>query len=63
LQKGAGKGVRFTGTAFSNSKIAEFIFAMENSRHFGNVILDYSQKRTFQDRDLYDFEITADLKK
>jgi len=58
----AGKGVRFTGTALSNSRIAEFIFAIENSQFFGNVLLAYSQKREFQGKDLYDFEITADLK-
>lgn len=57
-----GKGVKFNGTALSNSRIAEFVFAMENSQFFRNVLLSYSQKREFQGRDLYDFEITADLK-
>lgn len=57
-----GKGVKFNGTALSNSRIAEFVFALENSRFFGNVLLAYSQKRELHGRDLYDFEITADLK-
>lgn len=57
-----GKGIKFSGTAFSNSRIAEFIFAMENSQFAGSVALVFSQKREFQGRDLYDFEITADLK-
>ena len=57
-----GKGVKVTGTALSNSRIAEFVFAVENSRFFGNVLLAYSQKRELQGKDLYDFEITADLK-
>lgn len=57
-----GKGVKVTGTALSNSRIAEFIFAIENSQFFGNVLLAYSQKRELQGKDLYDFEITADLK-
>lgn len=57
-----GKGVKFNGTALSNSRIAEFVFALENSQFFGNVLLAYSQKRELHGRDLYDFEITADLK-
>lgn len=57
-----GKGVKFGGTALSNSRIAEFVFALENSQFFGNVLLAYSQKREFHGRDLYDFEITTDLK-
>ncbi len=57
-----GKGVKFNGTAISNYRIAEFVFALENSQFFGNVLLAYSQKREFQGRDLYDFEITTDLK-
>ncbi|MBI3755723.1 MAG: PilN domain-containing protein, partial [Deltaproteobacteria bacterium] len=42
-----GKGVKFNGTAISNSRIAEFVFALENSQFFGNVLLAYSQKREF----------------
>jgi len=57
-----GKGVKFNGTALSNSAIAEFVFALENSRDFGNVLLTYSQKKEFKGRDLYDFEISADLR-
>ena len=57
------KGVKFNGTALSNSTIAAFVFALENSRDFGNVVLAYSQKNEFQGRDLYDFEISADLRK
>lgn len=57
-----GKGVKFSGTAISNSGIAEFVFALENSRFFGNILLSYTQKRELNGRDLYDFEITADLK-
>jgi Tfp pilus assembly protein PilN len=58
----SGKGVKFSGTALSNSRIAEFIFAIENSHFFGNVLLTYSQKREFQGKDLYDFEVTTELK-
>ena len=58
-----GKGVKFNGTALSNSAIAAFVFALENSSDFGNVVLAYSQKNEFQGRDLYDFEISADLRK
>lgn len=58
-----GKGVKFNGTAISNSRIAEFVFAIENSQFFGNVLLAYSQKRESKGKDLYDFEITTDLKK
>lgn len=60
---GGGKGVKFNGTAFSNSRIAEFVFTLENSRFFKNVLLAYSQKKELQGKDLYDFEITAELKK
>ena len=60
--RGTGKGVKFNGTAAWNSGIAEFVFAVENSRFFGNVQLGYSQKRELKERDIYDFEITADLK-
>ncbi|MBI5047646.1 MAG: PilN domain-containing protein [Deltaproteobacteria bacterium] len=58
----SGKGVKFNGTALSNSRIAEFIFAIENSHFFGNVLLTYSQKREFHGKDLYDFEVTTELK-
>ncbi|MBI3755467.1 MAG: PilN domain-containing protein, partial [Deltaproteobacteria bacterium] len=61
-EQAGGKSVKFNGTALSNSRIAEFVFALENSQFFGNVLLAYSQKREFHGRDLYDFEITADLK-
>lgn len=58
-----GKGVKFNGTALSNSAIAAFVFALENSSDFENVVLVYSQKNESQDRDLYDFEISADLRR
>lgn len=57
-----GKAVKFNGTAVSNSRIAEFVFALENSRFFKNVLLTYSQKRELQGRDFYDFQLTVDLK-
>ncbi|MFQ5900373.1 MAG: PilN domain-containing protein [Thermodesulfobacteriota bacterium] len=56
------KGIKFTGTAFSNPKIAEFIFALENSTILENVFLSYSKKRVYMGRDLFDFELTANLK-
>lgn len=58
-----GKGVKFNGTALSNSAIAAFVFALENSSDFENVVLVYSQKNESQDRDLYDFEISADIRR
>jgi Tfp pilus assembly protein PilN len=58
-----GKGVKFNGTSLSNSAIAAFVFALENSSDFENVILVYSQKKESQDRDLYDFEISTDLRR
>ncbi|MBI3398087.1 MAG: PilN domain-containing protein [Deltaproteobacteria bacterium] len=62
ISKGPGKGVKCSGTAISNSGIAEFVFALENSQFFRNILLNYSQKRELQGRDIYDFEITADLR-
>lgn len=58
-----GKGVKFNGTALSNSAIAAFVFALENSNDFENVVLVYSQKNESQDRDLYDFEISTDIRR
>lgn len=58
-----GKGVKFNGTALSNSAIAAFVFALENSSDFENVVLVYSQKNESQDRDLYDFEISTDIRR
>lgn len=63
LSKGVGKGIKFTGMALSNLEIAQFIFAMENSPIFGKVSLVYSQKKEFNGKDYYEFEISTELKR
>jgi Tfp pilus assembly protein PilN len=62
LTNGKGKGIKFNGSAVSNSGIAEFVFALENSQFFRNVLLGYSQKRELNGKDIYDFEVTVDLR-
>lgn len=62
LTKGAGKGMKFIGTAISTSNIAEFIFVMENYHFFKNISLTYSQKKESPIKDLYDFEVTAEVR-
>ena len=56
------KVLRFGGTALNNVSIADFIFILENSRYFDNVLLTYSQKREVEGEELFDFEITTVLK-
>ncbi|MBI5286666.1 MAG: PilN domain-containing protein [Deltaproteobacteria bacterium] len=63
LPKGTGKGIRFTGLALSNLHIARLIFAIENSPFFHKVSLSYSQKKEFKGREVYDFEITSELRR
>ncbi len=55
------KGIKFNGTAFSNGQIAQFIFSLENSSIFENIFLIYSTKRTYLERDFFDFELKADI--
>ena len=55
------KGIKINGTALSNRHIAQFIFSLENASIFENIFLTYSAKRTQSERDLFDFELKADI--
>lgn len=58
-----GKRIKFLGSSTDNRGISDFIFVLENSGHFQDVSLSYSQKRDFGADILYDFEIFLTLKK
>lgn len=57
------KKIRFLGSAISNRAVGDFAFFLENSGFAQNVMLAYSQKRDINDVHVYDFEVSADLKK
>lgn len=61
--QGAGKKVRFLGSSTSNRGITDFVFTLENTAYFQDVALLYSQKRDFKSGTVYDFEVSALLKK
>lgn len=57
------KKVKFLGSATNNRAVADFIFKVENSGHFRDATLSYSQKRDLGGNFVYDFEVYATLKK
>lgn len=57
------KRLKFLGGAVSNRAVADFIFMLENAGYFSDVALTYSQKRDFDSKTVYDFELTALLRK
>lgn len=61
LGDGAAKRVRFLGSALSNRAVADFIFTLENSGDFRDVRLAYTQKRDFDEKTVYDFEISGEF--
>ncbi len=58
-----GKKLRVLGAALSNRAVADFIFTLENSGYFDNVALSYTQRRDFDSETIYDFELSASLRK
>ncbi len=61
-EDGGGKKVRFIASATSNRAVADFVFTLENSPLFSDVSLTYSQKKDFDSKTVYDFEVYANLK-
>ncbi|MBI5469386.1 MAG: PilN domain-containing protein [Deltaproteobacteria bacterium] len=57
------KKLRILGSALSNRAVADFIFTLENSGYFDNVALSYTQRRDFGSETVYDFELSASLRK
>lgn len=57
------KKVKFLGSATNNRAVADFIFKIENSGHFRDATLSYSQKRDLGTESVYDFEVYATLRK
>lgn len=57
------KKVKFLGSATHNRAVADFIFKVENSGHFTDATLSYSQKRDLGGNPVYDFEVLATLRK
>lgn len=58
-----GKRIRFIGFAASNKGVSDLVFALENAGYFHDVQLVYAQKREGNTSSLYDFEVTADVKR
>ncbi len=58
-----GKKIRFTGSAATNKGVSDLVFALENAGYFHDVQLIYAQKREGAADSLYDFEVTADIKR
>ena len=56
------KTIRFVGSALQSSKATEFAFTLQNLRYFKDVKLAYIQGRDVGDGQVFDFEISADLK-
>lgn len=59
----AGKAMRFIGSSTTSKGVAEFLFMLENSPVFRTPALSYSQKKDFDSTTVYEFEITAGLKR
>lgn len=58
------KRVRLTGSSTSNSLVADFISALENSGMYKDLSLTYTQKRELAGGgSVYDFELHMDLKR
>lgn len=62
-QEAGGKKIRFTGNAASNKGVSDLVFVLENAGYFHDVQLVYAQKRAGGMGTLYDFEVTADIKR
>lgn len=57
------KKVRLIGNAASNKAIADLVFALENSGYCKDVALIYSQKNDIGQASVYEFDISAVIKK
>jgi Tfp pilus assembly protein PilN len=57
------KRVRMLGSALANGAVASFIRTLEGSGYLDDVTLSYTQKRDFDTMTVFDFEVTARLKK
>lgn len=57
------KKVRLIGNAASNKAIADLVFALENSGYCKDVALTYSQKNDIGQASVYEFDISAVIKK
>jgi Tfp pilus assembly protein PilN len=53
--------IKFRGTALSNKWIARFIFYLENHNDFSGVRLEYSRLLKLGGREVYSFEVNANL--
>jgi Tfp pilus assembly protein PilN len=62
-QEVGGKKIRFIGSAASNRGVSDLVFALENAGYFHDVQLVFAQKREGGTDTLYDFEVTADVKR
>lgn len=62
MDAGKGKSVRFLGSAISNRAVAGLIFTLENSGYLSDVVLSYTQKRDFDSKTVFDFEVTGALR-
>lgn len=60
---GGQKRLRFIGSAVSNAAVADFVFMLENTPYFQDVVLAYSQKKESQGGSFYEFEINLAVKK
>ncbi len=60
---GEQKRLKFTGSAVSNSAVADFVFMLENTPYFQDVALAYTQKKDVQGGSVYDFEIGLNVRK
>lgn len=58
-----GKTLKFMGSSTTSRGVADFLFMLENSPHFHNAALSYSQKKDFDKTTVHEFEITAGLKR
>jgi Tfp pilus assembly protein PilN len=61
--KAEGKTLAFEGSALSHGAVADFVFMLENSAFFHDVSLTYTQKKEFNRKTIYDFEVFAGLRK
>lgn len=57
------KKIRVIGNAASNKAIADLVFALENSGYCKDVALTYSQKNDIGQASVYEFDISAVIKK
>ncbi|MFV2081808.1 MAG: PilN domain-containing protein [bacterium] len=59
---GVERTIKFRGTALSNKWIARFIFYLENHSDFSGVRLEYSRLLKVGGREVYSFEVIANLR-